>query len=149
MHYRRATAADLGALVGLLAELMTFHGLRPPSSQRLAGVLETAMAQPSHRFLLAEDDDGKVVGSCALLFSISTWSLGPACELQDVIVTEGRRGAGVGRGLLAAAEATARELGCARLSLTTEAWNFRAHDFYRRLGMAEKTCLYFEADLGD
>jgi GNAT superfamily N-acetyltransferase len=149
MHYRRATAADLGALADLLAEIMTIHGLDPPANDRLVGVLETAMAQPSHEFLLAVDEVGQVVGSCALLFSISTWSLGPACELQDVIVTQSRRGAGVGKGLLAAAETTARERGCARLSLTTEAWNFGAHDFYRRLGMTEKTCLYFETDLSD
>jgi hypothetical protein len=42
---------------------------------------------------------------------------------------------------------TARELGCVRMSLTTEAWNLGAHDFYRSLDMAEKTCLYFESDL--
>jgi GNAT superfamily N-acetyltransferase len=149
MRYRRATTADLAALVDLLAEIMTFHGLHPLPRLQLADVLQTALAQPSHVFLLAEDDDGRVVGSCALLLSISTWSLGPVCELQDVIVTENRRGMGVGRGLLAAAEATARELGCVRMSLTTEAWNLGAHDFYRSLDMAEKTCLYFESDLGD
>jgi GNAT superfamily N-acetyltransferase len=147
MRYRRATVADLDALVGLLAEIMTHHGLRPPPDDRLADVLQAAMAKPSHEFVVAEDDDGLVVGSCALLFSISTWSLGPACELQDVVVTESRRGAGVGRGLLEAAETIARDRDCKRLSLTTEAWNFRAHDFYRRAGMAEKTCLYFETDL--
>ena len=147
MHYRRATAADLGVLVDLLAEIMTFHGLCPPRHDALAGVLAAAMDQGAHEFLVAEDDDGRVVGSCALLFSISTWSMGPACELQDVIVTESRRGTGIGRGLLAAAKASAREHGCVRLSLTTEAWNLRAHDFYRGLKMAEKTCLYFETDL--
>lgn len=149
MRYRRATAGDVGALTDLLAEIMTFHGLRPPPDERLAGVLEAAMSQPSHQFLVAEDDDARVVGSCALLFSVSTWSLGPVCELQDVIVTEDRRGTGVGRGLLAAAEGVAREHGCVRLWLTTEAWNLGAHDFYRHRGMDEKTCLYFETDLSD
>ncbi len=84
---------------------------------------------------------------CALVFSISTWSASPVCELQDVIVTEEYRREDVGRGLIAAAEEIARARGCSRLFLLAESWNLGAHAFYRSLGLSEKTCLYFERDL--
>ncbi len=48
---------------------------------------------------------------------------------------------------MSAAEAIARARGCSRLFLLAESWNLDAHAFYRSLGLAEKTCLYFERDL--
>ena len=90
---------------------------------------------------------GRIVGMCALVFTVSTWSAATVCELQDVIVTEGYRREDVGRGLLAAAEETARARGCSRLFLLAESWNLGAHAFYRNARMMEKTCLYFERDL--
>jgi GNAT superfamily N-acetyltransferase len=84
---------------------------------------------------------------CALLFTYSTWSVGMVCELQDVIVNEPFRQNGVGQGMLEAAENLARERGCVRLYLLAEYWNLDAHAFYRSLGLAEKTSMYFERDL--
>lgn len=96
----------------------------------------------------APQADGHIVGMCALLFTLSTWSAAPVCELQDVIVTAASRREDIGRGLVGAAEQVARERGCARLQLLAESWNLAGHAFYRSLGLAEKTCLYFEKDLG-
>jgi GNAT superfamily N-acetyltransferase len=84
---------------------------------------------------------------CALIFTISTWSAAPVCELQDVIVTEDYRRTAVGQGLIAEAERIARAHCCARLFLLAEYWNLAGHAFYRSLGMQEKTSLYFERDL--
>jgi GNAT superfamily N-acetyltransferase len=94
-------------------------------------------------FLVAEEE-GRLVGMCALIFSQSTWTASPACELQDVIVTRSRRLSEIGRGLLTNAEQIARSRGCGRMFLLAESWNLDAHVFYRRYGLSEKTCLYFE-----
>jgi len=63
------------------------------------------------------------------------------------VVSGEHRREDVGRGLIAAAEEMAWARGCSRLFLLAESWNLGAHAFYRSLGMAEKTCLYFERDL--
>ncbi len=146
VRYRLAAAGDLPAVATLLSEIMAVHGVDAPRAERLADVVSSLLDNPSHRFVLAETDES-VVGLCAVLISMSTWSAGKACELQDVIVTERARRSGVGRGLVEAAAEVGRREGCGRLQLVTEAWNLPAHDFYRSLGFQEKTCLYFERPL--
>lgn len=146
--YRQANQADVPAILSLLEEIMTHHGAPPPDGSDLGDIVSGIMAASDHCFLVAEASEGRIVGMCALLFSISTWSAAPVCELQDVIVTQDFRRETVGQGLVAAAEEIARARGCSRLFLLAETWNLGAHAFYRRLGLQEKTCLYFERDLG-
>ena len=72
------------------------------------------------------DESGQIVAAAAG----HTW--GGTCELRQVWVTEARRRAGLGRRLLAAAEAEATRRGCSQLVLSTH--SFQAPDFYRKLG---------------
>jgi len=144
--YREAIADDAPQLLSLLAEIMEHHGVNPPDSAQLMCVLEDIFASPQHIVLVAEKDE-EIAGMCALIFTLSTWSGSWVCELQDVVVTKGHRRTHLGRGLLRAAEALARQRGCTRLFLSAEAWNFDAHAFYRSLGLNEKASLYFERDL--
>jgi GNAT superfamily N-acetyltransferase len=140
--YRLATPADAGSIVSLLAEIMRHHGVTPPGRERLQDAVDAVFASSDHFFLVAVSE-GAIVGMCALVFSYSTWSASRVCELQDVVVTAESRRRLVGRGLLEAAEDLARERGCSRLFLSAESWNLEAQRFYRRAGLAEKTCLYF------
>lgn len=144
--FRQAVPTDTARLLSLLAEIMEHHGVVPPGPDRLAATVAAILTSPRHSLLVAESQ-GDLVGMCALIFSYSTWSGSLVCELQDVVVTASHRRDRVGRGLVNAAEAVARARGCSRLFLLAEVWNMEAQAFYRSLGFAEKTCLYFERDL--
>jgi GNAT superfamily N-acetyltransferase len=131
---------------------MEHHAVAPPEPSRLAATISSIIAAPDHCFLVAETEEAgtgsrHLIGMCALLFSVSTWSASLVCELQDVVVAGEHRREDVGRGLIAAAEEIARARGCSRLFLLAESWNLGAHSFYRSLGMQEKACLYFESNL--
>ena len=77
-------------------------------------------------FHVAEDDSGALIGCVAVdLF----WS--DLAEIKSLAVAPDRRGRGIGRQLVEAAIADARELGATRLfALTYE------EDFFRRLGFS-------------
>lgn len=164
---RRADPGDLTGIESLLREIMAEHGVPAPPAAALRATIgqilaesrppaglpqgpaptdappETVTSDREHLFLVVEHR-GDVVGMCALLFSLSTWSATRVCELQDVVVSAPHRGLGLGRALLETAAAAARSRGCTRLFLTAEAINLPAHHFYRALGFDEKTVLYFE-----
>jgi ribosomal protein S18 acetylase RimI-like enzyme len=72
------------------------------------------------------DEEQRIVAAAAG----HTW--GGACELRQVWVAESLRGRGVGRRLLAEAEAEAVRRGCDQLVLTTH--SFQARGFYEKLG---------------
>ena len=147
VSYRFAERGDAAALVTLLQELMADHGVVSPERDRLLETVDAVLAAGGrHRFLLAETGGG-IVGMCAMLFSMSTWSAAKACELQDVVVSTAARRQGVGRALVETAERLAQGEGCRRVFLLAEAWNLEAHAFYGALGFSEKTCLAFERDL--
>lgn len=143
---RQADTEDVDVLAALLEEIMVHHGVKPPSAGALRQTLQAILASTNHLFLVAETS-GTIVGACSLIISMSTWSAGPVCELQDVIVTAQDRESGVGRKLIEAASALAAERGCVRLFLYAEPFNLGAHAFYRSLGLTEKTALYFERNL--
>ena len=88
--YREATTDDAPALHALLVEIMQNHDVHAPAPDKMAAVVDTALAAADHTFLVAVEGE-QIVGMCALIFSLSTWSAAPVCELQDVIVTASAR----------------------------------------------------------
>jgi GNAT superfamily N-acetyltransferase len=84
--------------------------------------------EPVHA-LVAERDD-ELIGLAHYLFQRSTWLLNPQCYLQDLYVGEAARGSGVGRALIAAAAAAAREAGAARVFWNTHETNAVARRLY-------------------
>jgi GNAT superfamily N-acetyltransferase len=64
----------------------------------------------------------------------STARGGLSAGVEDVVVDQTVRGRGIGRALLAAAEAWARGRGAVRIALLADEANLPALDFYDRLG---------------
>ena len=62
-------------------------------------------------FLLGAYVDGKLTGIVQYLFHRSTWTPGNYCYLQDLFVSDGARGLGVGRALIEAVYEKAKAAG--------------------------------------
>ena len=83
-------------------------------------------------------DDGRLLGvflrdeTRAIVAGAAGHTWGDTCELRQVWVAASARGRGLGRRLMAEAEAEAVRRGCRQLVLTTH--SFQAPEFYRRLG---------------
>jgi ribosomal protein S18 acetylase RimI-like enzyme len=76
--------------------------------------------------ILLRDPRGRIYAG----LSGHTW--GGVAEVRFLWVDESQRHAGVGRGLLRAAEEEARLRGCRKIVLSTH--SFQAPDFYRKCG---------------
>jgi ribosomal protein S18 acetylase RimI-like enzyme len=128
---RPATAADLPALLAVLAEL---HPDDPPPPDPLA-VWRAIEAQPGRTVLVAVHGDA-VVGTvdCAVLPNLTRGGR-PFMQVENVVVAAAARRAGVGRALLTSALAMAREARCYKVQLLSRIDREAAHALYADSGL--------------
>lgn len=101
------------------------------------------LTEPEAHILVAECEEW-LVGFAAVKFGASCPSSArSAVELQTLYVQEHFIGQGIGRSLLEAAEAKAREQSSAPLWLSVNAQNARAIAFYARQGYSKVGTTYF------
>lgn len=74
------------------------------------------------------------VGVAVCFVGFSTFAAKPLVNLHDFAILPTHRGRGIGRGLLSAVEARARELGCCKLTLEVLDQNHRALRAYLACG---------------
>jgi GNAT superfamily N-acetyltransferase len=89
-------------------------------------------AEPVHA-LVAEAEDGALVGVVHYLFHRTTTSIAPTCYLNDLFATPETRGSGVGRALIEAVYERARRAGSARVYWLTHETNAVARRLYDRV----------------
>ena len=81
--------------------------------------------------------DRRAVGVAVCMTGFSTFTAKPLINIHDLAVTVGCRGRGVGRLLLQAVEAKARELGCGKVTLEVREDNTPARRLYQRFGFRD------------
>ena len=95
---------------------------------------------PSYRLWVACDTahQDAVVGTYALLVMHNLAHRGaPSAIVEDVVVAQDQQGRGVGRQMMAHALQQARDAGCYKLALSSNARRQGAHAFYESLGFAQ------------
>jgi len=100
-------------------------------SERFAALI----ADPQADVLVATDDEA-LLGVATTYRVLVAHESGSWCRLTALVVDETQRGRGVGRELVRAAEALARDAGCARIEATSAIHRTAAHAFYEQLGYA-------------
>jgi len=93
-------------------------------------------------FCLMAEDQGQVVGLAHFLFHRSTTRIEPVCYLQDLFTSPSARGRGVGRALIEAVHAQARDAGARRLYWQTRANNVQARALYDKVAQHHGFIVY-------
>ena len=83
-------------------------------------------------FLAYEGDEPAGLAICFVGFS--SFKAKPLVNVHDLAVAPQFRGRGIGRALLEAVAADARQLGCCKVTLEVRADNAKAIGLYRRVG---------------
>jgi GNAT superfamily N-acetyltransferase len=109
-------------------------GARPLAADVLERLVPALREHPTTVILLAYDG-ARPVGIAVCFRGFSTFAARPLLNLHDLSVIPEYRGRGVGRQLLAAVEAKARSLGCAKVTLEVLEAN-PARKLYETMGYA-------------
>jgi ribosomal protein S18 acetylase RimI-like enzyme len=132
---RRATAQDAAAIGRLLHAFNREFDEPTPSPEALADRLQRLMADGETIVLPAGDGPA---GLAVLRLRPAIWSLALECYLAELYVVPARRGHGLGRALMLAAIATAREAGADRMELGTSEDDVAARALYESLGFTNR-----------
>ena len=133
---RLAVPTDWPAVAGLLVELgrgvAAGTAEDPTHQQAFSGHIR----QIGHVTLVAETNE-EILGVIDMEYHQRLGDHRPQARINDVVVTDRARGAGVGTALLRRAEELARKRGCFRMALVTASWREDSIGFYRREGWSD------------
>lgn len=93
-------------------------------------------SHPTTRVFLIYDR-GEALGIATCFLGFSTFQARPLLNIHDFAILPDERGKGLGLILLRAVAATARELGCCKVTLEVQENNSRARRLYERAGLAQ------------
>ena len=130
LHVRAVNEQDAAALARLCTQLGY-----PAQTSDMPARIERLTADHGVSALVAEDEGG-VIGLITTHIRYTMNHAAPLAQITLLVVDEARRGTGVGRELVTAAEAWARGCGCKRIVVTTALHRGEAHAFYERLAYA-------------
>lgn len=135
--FRRATKADLPAIIALLADDSLGQGREdaadPPNPAYLAAF--AAIAADANQCLAVVEKEARVIGCLQLSFIPGLSRLGMwRGQIEGVRIAADLRGDGLGRQMFAWAIAGCRARGCGLVQLTTDKQRPEARRFYESLG---------------
>ncbi len=133
---RPARPADLAALLPLLRAFYAEEGLT--LHPRVEAALADLLSEPRHGRLFVAERGGALVGYVALTYGYSLELGGKDAFVDELFVTPSARGQGIGRALLAAALAGARELGVGQVLLEVAEPDAAKLAFYAAAGFAPR-----------
>ncbi len=133
LRIRPADAADLPGVLALYAQPDIDDGrVLPPED---AARLHARFASYPDYVLYVAERSGAIAGSFAMLVMDNLGHLGaPSAIVEDVVVDPALHGRGIGRTMMRFAVERARDKGCYKLMLSSNARRERAHRFYEDLG---------------
>ena len=135
VQVREWMAADLDAVLDLYVQLAEDRPESQPASPLAAeAILSSIAAQPGRTLLVALVDDS-VVGTADLLLVPNLTHHGMAWAIvENVVVDQHSRRAGVGRALMEEVVERCRRADCYKIQLLSREHRTSAHVFYEGLG---------------
>lgn len=105
----------------------------PSTAEQIERRFQALSGSEDARVFVAEDPEGNAVG-WVHVFGRRLLESDADAEVGGLVVDEQFRGRGIGKELMASAEAWARERGYGVVSVRSNVIRTEAHEFYRRLG---------------
>ncbi len=124
IQYRKMTVNDVQAVHAI--EVASF-----PAPWTLDSFYYEMTENNFANYIVAEDEQGKIVGFCGMWIVIDT------AQITNVAVIQSVRGHGIGEGLMKEAIRIAQEQNVQVMSLEVRVSNIVAQNLYRKLGFQD------------
>jgi GNAT superfamily N-acetyltransferase len=142
------TAAEYESLLPLIAAYQRFYEVEEIDDERNRDFFRRFLAPYDVGMLLAARGGGaKLVGYACLYWHFSSTQAVETVLMNDLFVDEAVRARGVGRALIEASAAVARERGAAHLEWSTAPDNLTAQRLYDRTGAERSEWIEYELGL--
>ena len=131
INIRNGEKEDLSTVLELIRELAIYENEPDQVVNTVQMMNEDGFGlNPVFRFIVAEDESG-VIGTSIYYYRYSTWK-GKRLYLEDLIVTENKRGIGAGKLLFEETVRTGKETNCTGMTWQVLDWNEPAINFYKK-----------------
>jgi GNAT superfamily N-acetyltransferase len=137
-------AAELDELVPMIGAYQRFYEVEDVDAERNRAFFRRFLAPSEDGMLLGARDSGKLVGYACLYWHFDSLGAAESVLMNDLFVDPEVRGRGVGRALIEASAAVARERGAAHLDWATAPDNHTAQRLYDSTGAERSEWVEYE-----
>ncbi len=131
---RQAKRGDEAQILSFIRALADYEKLSDEVAATSDHLRQTLFSAHPKAFALIAEIDDEPVGFAIYFFNFSTFLGKHGLYLEDLYVREARRGAGVGKALLARLAQIALEHDCGRMEWSVLDWNAPSIALYKSLG---------------
>jgi GNAT superfamily N-acetyltransferase len=140
-------AASYEELLPLISAYQRFYEAERIDAERNRSFFRRFLAPSEDGMLLGARADGELVGYACLYWHFSSTQAVETVLMNDLFVSSAARGRGVGRALIEASAAVARERGAAHLQWATAPDNLTAQRLYDSTGAERSRWIEYELEL--
>jgi GNAT superfamily N-acetyltransferase len=138
------SAAELEQLLPLIAAYQRFYGVEDMSEEHNREFFRRFLDPSDDGLLLGAWEEGELVGYACLYWFFTSTQAAESVLMNDLYVSAPARGRGVGRALIEASAAVARERGAHHLEWSTATDNEPAQRLYDSTGAERSAWLTYE-----
>lgn len=131
---RDAKASDTQTILNFVIELAIYEKKPDAVKTNLEETCEMMFGKNSTVKALICEEDGKAIGHAIYFYNYSSWLGKNGIYLEDLYVTESKRGQGAGKALLKHLANKALSEDCGRFEWSCLDWNTPSRDFYESIG---------------
>jgi GNAT superfamily N-acetyltransferase len=140
-------AAGFECLLPLIAAYQRFYEVEEIDEERNRAFFRRFLAPSEDGLLLGAHGGGELLGYACLYWHFSSTKAVETVLMNDLFVTEEARGRGVGRALIEAGAAVARDRGAAQLEWATAPDNHTAQRLYDSTGAERSEWVEYDLEL--
>ncbi len=141
------SSEEFEALLPLIAAYQRFYEVDEVDGERNRSFFRRFLAPSEDGMLLGARDGGELVGYACLYWHFSSLAAAESVLMNDLFVAAAARGRGIGRALIEASAAVARERGAVHLEWATAPDNLTAQRLYDSTGAERSEWVEYELGL--